>query len=330
MTEGNAWIDGHGVIDNMKAIRRNLGVCPQHDVLFRRLTSKEHLSLFARLKGVPEGFVESEVMKTLESVGIMHRANNFPPQMSGGEKRKLSLGIALIGGSKIVFLDEPTSGMDPQSRRITWNLIAKEKKSRCIILTTHFMDEADILGDRIAIMSDGCVRCCGSSLFLKRLYGVGYTFVISLNIGIHPKSIKPQIDDIILKNVTGSSCVSVAGGEIAYRLPFEQTQSFPTIFDMLDQKKDEYNIKTYGISITTLEEVFLKIGEMEVKTKGNEIENGVMEAIDENQEAKYDDNEQQDEEQNEFNDADKNPFPQPTFQVNFFFSLFFLSSFVNN
>eukprot|EP01084_Bolivina_argentea_P272041 463085_1 len=111
----------------MSEIRKNLGVCPQHDVLFRRLTAEEHLMLFARLKGVPEQYIVNEVLRTLISVGIMDKRNSFPDQMSGGQKRKLSLGIALIGGSKIVFLDEPTSGMDPQSRRVTWNMIAKKK-----------------------------------------------------------------------------------------------------------------------------------------------------------------------------------------------------------
>ena len=116
-------------------------VCPQHDVLWPRLTTKEHLWLFARLKGVPSDRVNDEVDKILATTGLAADNNNdkFPPQMSGGQRRKLSLGIALIGGSQIVFLDEPTSGMDPQSRRITWDLISNEKRNRCIILTTHFM-----------------------------------------------------------------------------------------------------------------------------------------------------------------------------------------------
>ena len=143
-------------------------------MLFRRLTCREHLQFYARLKGVPKEFVKREAERTLESVGIMERADHFPNDMSGGQKRKLSLGIALIGGSKVVFLDEPTSGMDPESRHEMWGMIAREKEKRCIILTTHYMDEADHLGDRIAIMSDGLVRCCGSPLFLKRSYGLSF------------------------------------------------------------------------------------------------------------------------------------------------------------
>jgi ATP-binding cassette subfamily A (ABC1) protein 3 len=91
--------------------------------------------------------------------------------LSGGMKRKLHLGIALTGGSEVVLLDEPTSGMDPEARRGMWDLLQTIKKSRTILLTTHFMEEADVLGDRIAIMAKGKVQCCGSSLFLKKQFG---------------------------------------------------------------------------------------------------------------------------------------------------------------
>ena len=89
----------------------------------------------------------------------------------GGMKRKVNLGISLIGDSSVVMLDEPTSGMDPQARRYTWDLLQTEKKKRTILLTTHFMEEADILGDRIAIMARGQIQCYGTSLFLKRKLG---------------------------------------------------------------------------------------------------------------------------------------------------------------
>lgn len=87
--------------------------------------------------------------------------------LSGGMKRKLSCAIAIIGGSRVVILDEPTSGMDPAARRATWDLLTRFKPGRTMILSTHFLDEADLLGDRIAIMSEGRVMCAGSSMFLK-------------------------------------------------------------------------------------------------------------------------------------------------------------------
>eukprot|EP01083_Nonionella_stella_P193083 713449_1 len=267
ISSGNAWILGHSIQseEGRKFIRKSMGVCPQHDVLFQNLTVREHLELFCRLKGVPGHLIAREVDKSIQLIDLQDKEHEFPGNMSGGQKRKLSLGIAFIGGSKIVFLDEPTSGMDPASRRKTWNLIAKEKQNRCIILTTHFMDEADILADRIAIMSVGHIICCGSSLFLKRLYGVGYTCTIGLTINddidatVHCKE---AIDDIVLTVISGASMIAFAGAEITYRLPFEQTGVFPKVFERLDAMKDTLSISNYGISVTTLEEVFLKIGEL--------------------------------------------------------------------
>ena len=93
--------------------------------------------------------------------------------LSGGQKRKLQLILAMAGDTKVILLDEPSSGMDPTARRYTWDLIKRFKKGRIVILTTHYMDEADVLGDRIAIMSQGKLKCCGSSLFLKKKYGLG-------------------------------------------------------------------------------------------------------------------------------------------------------------
>lgn len=86
-------------------------------------------------------------------------------------QRKLCAAVALCGKSKVVLFDEPTSGMDPSARRSLWDLLQGEKEGRTILLTTHFMDEADLLGDRIAIMSEGKLQCCGSSFFLKKKYG---------------------------------------------------------------------------------------------------------------------------------------------------------------
>jgi ATP-binding cassette subfamily A (ABC1) protein 3 len=94
--------------------------------------------------------------------------------LSGGNRRKLSVCISLCGNSRLVLLDEPTAGMDISARRALWNMLKNYKNNRIIILTTHYMDEADVLGDRIGIMANGKVLCLGSSLFLKNRYGAGY------------------------------------------------------------------------------------------------------------------------------------------------------------
>ena len=98
--------------------------------------------------------------------------------MSGGNRRKLSVAIAMIAGSRLVILDEPTAGMDLGARRNLWDMLKNYKNGRAIILTTHYMDEADVLGDRIGIMNKGEMKCLGSSLFLKKRFGAGYKLTI--------------------------------------------------------------------------------------------------------------------------------------------------------
>merc|ERR1711871_730295 len=127
---GDALIFGRSIKTHMSSIRQIMGVCPQHDVLFATLTVREHLLLYAGIKGVPNDQAANEAEEKIRQVGLVEKANVRSAQLSGGMKRKLSLAIALIGSSKIVFLDEPTSGMDPYSRRSTWNTIQDAKADR--------------------------------------------------------------------------------------------------------------------------------------------------------------------------------------------------------
>ncbi|GMP86829.1 hypothetical protein CsSME_00039457 [Camellia sinensis var. sinensis] len=202
-TSGDALVLGKNILTDMDEIRKGLGVCPQNDILFSELTVKEHLEIFASLKGVKEDSLESVVNEMIDDVGLADKVNTVVRALSGGMKRKLSLGIALIGDSKVIVLDEPTSGMDPYSMRLTWQLIKKIKKGRIILLTTHSMDEADVLGDRIAIMANGSLKCCGSSLFLKREYGVGYTLTL-----VKTAPSTSVAADIVYRHIPSATCVS--------------------------------------------------------------------------------------------------------------------------
>ena len=154
-TSGSMNIFGRDVSTQLSEVRSDLGVCPQHNVLWPELTVYEHLRIFADIKGVPIEKRHNEIMKAIADVGLTEKVNVQTERLSGGQKRKLSVCIALVGGSRVIFLDEPTSGMDPYSRRSTWQILQNAREGRVMVLTTHFMDEADILGDRICIMADG-------------------------------------------------------------------------------------------------------------------------------------------------------------------------------
>ncbi|KAJ6332061.1 hypothetical protein OIU76_010445 [Salix suchowensis] len=268
-TSGDALVFGKNITTDMDEIRNGLGVCPQNDILFPELTVREHLEIFAALKGVKEDILERVVTDMVNEVGLADKVNTMVRALSGGMKRKLSLGIALIGNSKVVILDEPTSGMDPYSMRLTWQLIKRIKKGRIILLTTHSMDEADELGDRIAIMANGSLKCCGSSLFLKHQYGVGYTLTL-----VKSSPTASVASDIVYRHVPSATCVSEVGTEISFKLPLASSVSFESMFREIEscmrrpvsksetsssEDKSYIGIESYGISVTTLEEVFLRV-----------------------------------------------------------------------
>jgi ATP-binding cassette subfamily A (ABC1) protein 3 len=255
LTSGDANIYGYSVKDNIDDIRKFLGICPQHDVLFDDLTVEEHLLFFAQLKRVAKDSLSSLVQRAIEEVKLSSKAHAKASELSGGQRRRLSLAIALIGDSKVVFLDEPTSGVDPFSRRAIWDLLTLKKPGRVIILTTHFMDEADQLGDRIGIMHQGSMRVCGTSLFLKKMFGVGYTLTFTkLN-----KSSNAKLKQLIAMKIPESSIVTDVGTELNYKLPLTASSVFPEIFSEIDDHRQEFNVSNYGLSVTTLEEVFVRV-----------------------------------------------------------------------
>ncbi|XP_056465788.1 phospholipid-transporting ATPase ABCA3 [Gadus chalcogrammus] len=218
-TSGRAYINGYDICQDMALIRQSLGLCPQHDVLFDNLTVREHLLFYTQLKGYPRAKIPAEVDRMIRVLNLEDKTNARSKTLSGGMRRKLSIGIALIADSKVVMLDEPTSGMDPSARRATWDLLQGEKRGRSILLTTHFMDEADLLGDRIAIMAGGELQCCGSPLFLKNKYGAGYHMVIVKD---HLCNVS-EITRLVHMYVPDATMESSAGAELSYILPKEST-----------------------------------------------------------------------------------------------------------
>lgn len=174
--------------------------------------------------------------------------------LTGGMKRKVSLGIALIGDSEVVMLDEPTSGMDPEARRGMWDLLQSVKKNRTILLTTHFMEEADVLGDRIAIMTRGKVQCYGSPMFLKKQFGQGYTLTMTRGTSCNVQGTTKLVE----KYIHGATLKGTASGELIYNLPDSEVKNFPILFENLENVRNRFNVLNFGLSVTTMEDVFLR------------------------------------------------------------------------
>eukprot|EP00045_Choanoeca_perplexa_P016896 m.234753 g.234753 ORF g.234753 m.234753 type:complete len:1739 (-) comp17391_c0_seq2:66-5282(-) len=256
-TAGTAVVNGFDLRSNIDGVRNSLGICPQHDVLFDTLTVEEHLRFFCKLKGVPDLAIQGHVDEMIDALQLPDKRHAPSKTLSGGMKRKLSCAIAIIGGSKVVILDEPTSGMDPAARRATWDLLTRFKEGRTMLLSTHFLDEADLLGDRIAIMSSGHVVCAGSSMFLKHRYGRGYHMTVVKSDGCQIE----QVQTLIERHVPDVELEGNLGAESTFILPRDSSSVFPALFEELDTKQQELGVMSYGLSITTMEEVFLKVGE---------------------------------------------------------------------
>merc|ERR1711953_700769 len=171
--------NGFNIKTNLDEARRNLGYCPQFDALNPLLTGREHLRLYARLRGLSEASVNKYTEWCLKRLGLAPYADRAAGTYSGGNKRKLSTAIALIGRPSMVFLDEPTSGMDPGARRFLWNCVLEMiRGGQSVILTSHSMEECEALCTRLAIMVNGTFKCHGSIQHLKNRFGSGYTLTL--------------------------------------------------------------------------------------------------------------------------------------------------------
>lgn len=258
-----AHIYGHSITTEMQHVRGSMGVCPQHDVLFENLSVKEHIIFFAMLKGYDYQDAEREAIELTNMFHLDNRLDHLGNELSGGQRRKLSVGIAVCGGSKFVVLDEPTAGMDPLARRELWDLLASLRKGRSMLLITHYMDEADVLGDRIGIMSLGQMQCCGSSQFLKGHYGAGYQLIFDKKEDSTPK-LEEEVVEHVQKFVPQASRIfpDGASGQIVLTLPFNSIKSFGKLFsDLENNLESRFHVKNFNILITSLEDVFLKVGE---------------------------------------------------------------------
>lgn len=144
-SSGDANIYGYSISSQIHIIRKFMGICPQHDILFVDLTAREHIELYAGIKGIPRKDLPRLIESRLKAVRLWKVADQRAGTYSGGMKRRLSVAISTIGDPKVVFMDEPTTGMDPVNRRHVWSFIEKFKKGKVFVLTTHSMEEADVV-----------------------------------------------------------------------------------------------------------------------------------------------------------------------------------------
>ncbi|KAM4718470.1 retinal-specific phospholipid-transporting ATPase ABCA4a isoform 3-T3 [Anableps anableps] len=295
-TSGTATIYGKDIRTDMDSIHMSLGMCPQYNILFQHMTVAEHILFYALLKGRPIAEAEEEVENMLQDLGLPHKRDELTQNLSGGMQRKLSVALAFVGGAKVVILDEPTSGVDPYSRRSIWDLLLKYRLGRTVIMSTHHMDEADLLSDRVAIISQGRLYCCGSPIFLKNCFGAGFYLTLVRRMkhetpnascdctqdcsckcskcskfkANQEESHTPdrQLDGnmesitaLVHHHVPQARLIEAIGQELTFLLPNRnfQPRAYASLFRELEETLVDIGLSSFGVSDTSLEEIFLKV-----------------------------------------------------------------------
>eukprot|EP00035_Acanthoeca_spectabilis_P039938 m.66067 g.66067 ORF g.66067 m.66067 type:complete len:1472 (+) comp9798_c0_seq2:173-4588(+) len=269
-TSGAGTIYGYDMATQMDEIRRISSYCQQDDVLWHELTAREHFDLWLTLRGQHGPSVQKEASEILRELNLMPVADRRAGTYSGGMQRRLSVALACVGDDvKVLLFDEPTTGLDPVHRRMVWNRMQKSKKNRTIIVTTHSMDEAELLADRIGILNNGVLRAYGTPIFLKRaVCGMAERFRVSV-IPAPDTSIEKTVGHIaaITPCAKRVPCAS-SDDAIVMSIGEEGIAGVEKLFAWLDQSPTVSRWRMFNVDLT---EVFALVGGHDVDaTRGVE------------------------------------------------------------
>ncbi|CAH2043965.1 unnamed protein product [Thlaspi arvense] len=254
-TSGTALVQGFDICKDMNKVYTSMGVCPQHDLLWETLTGREHLLFYGRLKNIKGSALTQAVEESLKSVSLFDGGVADKPagKYSGGMKRRLSVAISLIGNPQVVYMDEPSTGLDPASRNNLWTVIQRAKQNTAIILTTHSMEEAEFLCDRLGIFVDGGLQCIGNPKELKGRYGGSYVFTMTTS-SEHEEKVERMVQHI---SPNAKKVYHLAGTQ-KFEIP-KQEVMIADLFSMVEKAKSKFTVFAWGLADTTLEDVFFKV-----------------------------------------------------------------------
>ena len=284
-TSGSASIRGFDILGSRNDANKMIGYCPQYDCITPLLTGRENLEFFARLRGVPENLVKQVAECNVTRMDLLRHCEKQAGTYSGGNKRKLSAAIAMTGEPPVVFLDEPTAGMDPRARRFLWKCITKLLiNGQSVVLTTHSMDECEALCTRLAIMVNGEFRCLGSPQRLKAKFGEGYLVNLRFKNEQDSRSVsdmasefsnaesalKERFGDVLLKEAHDNVATFAIGSEGREPVKLSDLFSFVTDQSILSS----LHITEYSVMQCSLDAVFVTFAKNQV-TDMNDAERNV-------------------------------------------------------
>ena len=243
----------YNVVTELASVRQRLGLCPQDDGLAGRLTAREHLLFYAAIRGVPPASAAQLADALLLRMGLGRWANRAAGTYSGGNRRKLSCAIALCGEPPCIFLDEPSSGMDAESRRAMWAVLADSAVGRALVLTTHSMDEAEALCSRVGIMVAGRLRCLGSVAHLKATHGDGHTLELRTS-----AATAGSVAAFLAQELPSAVLIEEHAGRLTYSVP-SSTISLANVFEALEHARRDFGVTDFNLVQCSLEAIFVKL-----------------------------------------------------------------------
>ncbi|XP_077534447.1 phospholipid-transporting ATPase ABCA3-like [Haemaphysalis longicornis] len=255
-TSGIARVLGYDSTTQRDKIRTLVSYCQQTDIFFENLTCCENLLYFGSLKGTSWAALQATISETLKVVHLEDKAYCMPDTLSGGMKRRLSLAIAIVSKPKLVILDEPTTGLDAETRRNVWDVVQAVRKEHSVLLSSHDMEEADAIGDSIIVMARGKAVCSGSISFLKKACGVGYKITLAK---VPQKFNVKDVLALIHKTVPGAEVDNDKTGEVIIALNTLNHENFPGMFKALEHDSVGLGIEAIGVTAATMKDVYLKI-----------------------------------------------------------------------
>ena len=255
---GDILLNQHSIVTDKNFLYKNIGLCSQENIFYDYLTVREHLNYMCQIKGSSAN--AEEINSLINQIDLSFKSDCMCKTLSGGQKRKLCIALALIGNSSIILLDEPTSGMDVVAKRELWKFLKNYKSTgnKIIILTTHSLEEAEYLGDRIGIMLEGKFVCSGTSSYLKNKYPCGYNLNVIFNSNIFSEENKEQLFHK-LKNIEPSIDLKISSKNVLSFNVENINKNNDLVLKEIERQKKLGKIEDFTISTTTLEDVFLKI-----------------------------------------------------------------------
>ena len=274
-TEGDALVRGRAgsaagsqpcsISTALPAVRQRLGLCPQDDGLCARLSCREHLLFYSSVRGVDAAAAPALADALLSRLGLSRWESALAGTLSGGNKRKLSVAIALIGEPPLVLLDEPSSGMDPEARRAMWDVLARSMAGRAVVLTTHVLAEAEALCHEVGIMVDGRLRCLGSVTHLKSAHGGGYT----LELRCAPAACA-RAAAVLAAALPAATLQEEQAGRLTFALP-QRGVSLADAFETMERVRAELGIQDYSLTQASLEQIFVAFAQQAADETGGPI-----------------------------------------------------------